>query len=46
MDEMRGVRREELKQEQSRAQVSKVWILSQKHLAGCPQASYSTSVSL
>lgn len=37
MDEMWGVRREGLKQEQGRAQVSKVWILSQKHLAGVPR---------
>lgn len=46
MDEMRQVRREERKREQGRGPLSKVWILNQKHLAGCPWAGDSTSLSL
>lgn len=46
MDEMKQVRREERKREQGRGPLSRVWILSQKHLAGCPWAGDSTSLSL
>lgn len=46
MDEMQWVRRERIKQEQSRSQLSKIWILSQKHLTRYHWARYSTSVSL
>lgn len=41
---MQGVR-EEVESEQGRGQLSKVWLLNQKHLAEC-LTSYSTSLSL